>query len=100
MLRESMIGGYPWSNLMGADPVTTLNLNHIFFDFILGHPVPPLLSLLGFQNTDQTTKRVHAHKMNFSKIGVQGFSLGSLQLTTDELIWTSADKSRQDKFKL
>lgn len=33
--------------------------------------------------------------MNFAKIGVQGYSLGNLQLNSDELIWTSADKSRQ-----
>ena len=34
--------------------------------------------------------------MNFAKIGVQGYSLGNLQLNSDELIWTSSDKSRQD----
>lgn len=35
--------------------------------------------------------------MNFAKIGVQGYSLGNLQLNSDELIWTSSDKSRQER---
>lgn len=35
--------------------------------------------------------------MNFAKIGVQGYSLGNLQLNSDELVWTSADKSRQER---
>ncbi|CAM9398979.1 unnamed protein product [Ectocarpus fasciculatus] len=30
--------------------------------------------------------------MNFSKIGVQGYSLGNLQLTAEELTWTSLKK--------
>eukprot|EP00903_Cladosiphon_okamuranus_P016677 g15378.t1 len=37
--------------------------------------------------------------MNFAKIGVQGYSLGNLQLSSDELIWTSSDKSSSKKVK-
>lgn len=34
-------------------------------------------------------------EMNYPKIGVQGFSLGNLQLTTDELVWTSGERQVQ-----
>lgn len=32
--------------------------------------------------------------MNFTKIGIQGHSLGSLHFNSEELVWTSADKTR------
>lgn len=35
--------------------------------------------------------------MNFSKIGIQGYSLGSLHLNSEEFVWTSADKARCTK---
>ncbi|CAN0192476.1 unnamed protein product [Ascophyllum nodosum] len=37
--------------------------------------------------------------MNFSKIGIQGYSLGSLHLNSEEFVWTSADKSSSKKLK-
>ncbi len=42
----------------------------------------------------------HLIEMNYPKIGVQGYSLGNLQLTTDELVWTSADNSRQGRAEI
>lgn len=38
--------------------------------------------------------------MNFPKIGAQGYSLGSLHLTSEEFVWTSADKSRYERGRL
>lgn len=45
-------------------------------------------------------RAAHPHcpaAMIFPKIGIQGYSLGSLHLLSEEFVWTSADKSRYGK---